>query len=92
MGDRARSQVFWLGDLNYRLADLDPEHVKTQVEQGRLDALLAYDQLRSQQRLGRAFMGYEGFAHFSVMCPMGTSLLGKVERGKKASSARFVAV
>ncbi|KAG0431974.1 hypothetical protein HPB47_021288 [Ixodes persulcatus] len=57
LGDH--DQVFWLGDLNYRLADLDPEHVKTQVEQGRLDALLAYDQLRSQQRLGRAFMGYE---------------------------------
>ncbi|XP_037577610.1 inositol polyphosphate 5-phosphatase OCRL-like [Dermacentor silvarum] len=51
-------QIFWLGDLNYRLADLEHDRVKTMVEQGLLEKLLEHDQLRQQQQQGKAFGGY----------------------------------
>lgn len=51
-------QIFWLGDLNYRLADLEHDRVKSMVDQGLLDKLLEHDQLRQQQQQGKAFAGY----------------------------------
>lgn len=51
-------QIFWLGDLNYRLADLEHDRVKSMVEQGVLEKLLEHDQLRQQQQQGKAFVGY----------------------------------
>ncbi|KAH6928558.1 hypothetical protein HPB50_016895 [Hyalomma asiaticum] len=51
-------QIFWLGDLNYRLADLEHDRVKGLVEQGLLEKLLEHDQLRQQQQQGKVFGGY----------------------------------
>ncbi|KAH7946716.1 hypothetical protein HPB52_003773 [Rhipicephalus sanguineus] len=51
-------QIFWLGDLNYRLADLEHDRVKSLVEQGLLEKLLENDQLRQQQQQGKVFGGY----------------------------------
>lgn len=44
-------QIFWLGDLNYRLADLEHDRVKTMVEQGLLEKLLEHDQVRKHHYL-----------------------------------------
>lgn len=56
LGDH--EQIFWLGDLNYRLADLEHDRVKSMVDQGLLEKLLEHDQLRQQQQQGKAFVGY----------------------------------
>lgn len=50
--------IFWLGDLNYRLNDLSPDEVKTEIDRGNLQILLERDQLREQQKLGTAFVDY----------------------------------
>ncbi|KAL3245155.1 hypothetical protein MRX96_018292 [Rhipicephalus microplus] len=51
-------QIFWLGDLNYRLTDLEHDRVKSLVDQGLLEKLLEHDQLRQQQQQAKAFGGY----------------------------------
>ena len=43
--------VFWLGDLNYRINDLDIDKVKQMVKKSMFKDLMAYDQLHRQ--LGR---------------------------------------
>uniref|UniRef100_A0A914Y7R4 Inositol polyphosphate-related phosphatase domain-containing protein n=1 Tax=Panagrolaimus superbus TaxID=310955 RepID=A0A914Y7R4_9BILA len=52
--------VFWLGDLNYRLdSPYGYEHVVNVIESGNTNTLLEYDQLRKQQQLRHAFLGFK---------------------------------
>jgi phosphatidylinositol-bisphosphatase len=51
--------VFWLGDLNYRITDLDPRSVKDYIDQGNYQPLLEYDQLYQQHGLKNVFAGYQ---------------------------------
>uniref|UniRef100_A0ACD5W7Z6 Uncharacterized protein n=2 Tax=Avena sativa TaxID=4498 RepID=A0ACD5W7Z6_AVESA len=57
-------RIVWLGDLNYRIA-LSYRAVKALVEMRNWKALLEKDQLRSEQRGGRVFPGWnEGRIYF----------------------------
>lgn len=37
--------IFWLGDLNYRLDELDPESVKALIEKEKYEKLYTFDQV-----------------------------------------------
>ncbi|XP_031549420.1 inositol polyphosphate 5-phosphatase OCRL-like isoform X2 [Actinia tenebrosa] len=57
--------VFWLGDLNYRISDMDVEQTKILIEEGRLDVLLKKDQLLVQKQQENCFVGFnEGLITF----------------------------
>jgi len=47
--------VIWLGDLNYRLNDLDIGEVKEMLKEDNLELLMESDQLQQQQQQRRAF-------------------------------------
>ena len=51
--------TFWLGDLNYRLNDLEVSEVKEQLEEGSLSLLLESDQFSLQRQQRKAFVGYK---------------------------------
>ncbi|KAG8290169.1 Type II inositol 1,4,5-trisphosphate 5-phosphatase [Homalodisca vitripennis] len=57
-GIKDHDQVYWLGDLNYRITELDPRVVKEFVEQRNYRPVLEYDQLRQQHRQKTVFAGY----------------------------------
>lgn len=57
-------RIIWLGDLNYRIS-LSYQNAKALVEMHNWKALLENDQLRIEQRRGRAFVGWhEGSIYF----------------------------
>ncbi|ODV73396.1 phosphatidylinositol-3-/phosphoinositide 5-phosphatase INP53 CYBJADRAFT_162771 [Cyberlindnera jadinii NRRL Y-1542] len=49
--------VFWIGDLNYRIA-LTSDEVRRRIEKGDFEYLMKYDQLTEEIRSNRAFAGY----------------------------------
>ncbi|KAI1942334.1 Inositol-1,4,5-trisphosphate 5-phosphatase 1 [Ophidiomyces ophidiicola] len=49
--------IFWLGDFNYRIGLSDGE-VRSLIDMGNLDTLLAHDQLLMQMRIGHIFPNY----------------------------------
>ena len=51
--------VFWLGDLNYRLNDLECNEVKDLLTEDNLAALQDNDQLQLQRHQRKVFMGYQ---------------------------------
>jgi len=51
--------IFWLGDLNYRLNDLDCSEVKDLLEENNLEALQEADQFYHQKHQRKVFVGYE---------------------------------
>ena len=51
--------TFCLGDLNYRLNDLEVSEVKEQLEEGSLSLLLESDQFSLQRQQRKAFVGYK---------------------------------
>lgn len=51
--------MYWLGDLNYRITDLEPDYVKTLLETEDYSKLLEADQLRVQHSSKNVFNGYE---------------------------------
>ncbi|XP_061195086.1 inositol polyphosphate 5-phosphatase OCRL-like [Saccostrea echinata] len=58
-------QIFWIGDLNYRINGLDIEKVKTMIDKGKYPDLLSYDQLHQQLYRSDVFKGYrEGQINF----------------------------
>lgn len=48
------SQVFWIGDLNYRINGLDIDIVKTMIDNMKYRDLLSYDQVRVQSVSGQS--------------------------------------
>lgn len=57
--------IYWLGDLNYRITELDPISVKKMVEDNNFGTVLEFDQLRQQHRNNQVFVGYtEGIINF----------------------------
>ena len=52
-------QIYWLGDLNYRIDDLSTDEIKALVDQNAFEALLIYDQLKKQMLANRVFQGFE---------------------------------
>lgn len=51
-------QIYWLGDLNYRIDDLSTDEIKALVEKNAFEALLVYDQLKKQILAKRVFNGF----------------------------------
>lgn len=47
MGLLSFSVVLWLGDLNYRISDLDVEHVKDLIAKKDFESLYNHDQVQS---------------------------------------------
>ncbi|XP_051920456.1 type II inositol 1,4,5-trisphosphate 5-phosphatase isoform X1 [Hippocampus zosterae] len=57
--------VFWIGDLNYRIGELDVADVKDLVGKKDFEMLRAYDQLKRQIEEEAVFVGFaEGEIHF----------------------------
>jgi phosphatidylinositol-bisphosphatase len=52
------SQIYWLGDLNYRITEMDASTAKEFIDDGNLVPVLALDQLEQQRKLGRVFFGF----------------------------------
>ncbi|XP_046892778.1 type II inositol 1,4,5-trisphosphate 5-phosphatase isoform X1 [Hypomesus transpacificus] len=52
------SVIFWLGDLNYRINDLDLENVKDLISKKDLKTLYDYDQLKRQIEEDAVFVGF----------------------------------
>ncbi|XP_064473266.1 inositol polyphosphate 5-phosphatase OCRL-like isoform X2 [Ornithodoros turicata] len=55
---RDHDQVFWLGDMNYRISNLDVDQVKGLLEKNQMDILLQHDQLRVQHQQKKIFANY----------------------------------
>ncbi|KAM3872832.1 type II inositol 1,4,5-trisphosphate 5-phosphatase [Diretmus argenteus] len=52
------SMVLWLGDLNYRISDLDVDHVKDLITKKEFETLHTYDQLKRQIDEEAVFVGF----------------------------------
>uniref|UniRef100_A0A8C0K319 Type II inositol 1,4,5-trisphosphate 5-phosphatase n=1 Tax=Canis lupus dingo TaxID=286419 RepID=A0A8C0K319_CANLU len=50
--------ILWLGDLNYRIEELDVETVKKLIEEKAFQTLYAYDQLKTQVAAKAVFEGF----------------------------------
>ncbi|KAM5248658.1 LOW QUALITY PROTEIN: type II inositol 1,4,5-trisphosphate 5-phosphatase [Ctenodactylus gundi] len=50
--------ILWLGDLNYRIEELDVEKVKKLIEEKAFQTLYAYDQLKIQVAAKTVFNGF----------------------------------
>ncbi|KOM32484.1 hypothetical protein LR48_Vigan01g204000 [Vigna angularis] len=60
----SHDQIFWFGDLNYRINTLD-EEVRKLVALRKWDELMNYDQLTNELRSGHVFDGWkEGLINF----------------------------
>ncbi|KAK9746422.1 Endonuclease-reverse transcriptase [Popillia japonica] len=55
---KEHDQVYWLGDLNYRINKLTHEEVKRLLHFNDVKNILKYDQLGLEQSSGRVFEGY----------------------------------
>ncbi|KAJ9583804.1 hypothetical protein L9F63_021854, partial [Diploptera punctata] len=58
-GIKDHDQVYWLGDLNYRITEMDLKLVKEHIDQGNYEPLLEYDQLHQQHGVKNVFAGYQ---------------------------------
>lgn len=52
-------QIYWLGDLNYRVTELSANVLKEYISTGMYAPVLAVDQLEQQRQLGRVFQGFQ---------------------------------
>ncbi|KAL9968746.1 hypothetical protein ACROYT_G020866 [Oculina patagonica] len=51
--------VFWLGDLNYRVSDMDTDVVRRLADKGEYEELLVNDQLIKQKNDKKCFKGFQ---------------------------------
>ncbi|CAH0554929.1 unnamed protein product [Brassicogethes aeneus] len=56
---KEHDQIFWLGDLNYRINNMSTQEVKRLVNNNDFNALLKNDQLNEQRERGSAFVGFQ---------------------------------
>ncbi|KAG5346533.1 OCRL phosphatase, partial [Acromyrmex charruanus] len=52
-------QIYWLGDLNYRITEMDAATAKQYISEGIYSPVLALDQLGHQRKAGRVFQGFQ---------------------------------
>ncbi|XP_057654455.1 inositol polyphosphate 5-phosphatase OCRL isoform X1 [Diorhabda carinulata] len=52
-------QIYWLGDLNYRITDLTTSQVKTLLTRNEMPDLLKVDQLNQQKEKGNVLLDYQ---------------------------------
>ncbi|KAM9489325.1 type II inositol 1,4,5-trisphosphate 5-phosphatase isoform 2-T2 [Clarias gariepinus] len=52
------SVVLWIGDLNYRISDLEVDHVKHLILKGDFETLHSHDQLKRQMDEEAVFVGF----------------------------------
>ncbi|KAJ8669739.1 hypothetical protein QAD02_000998 [Eretmocerus hayati] len=57
-GFKDHEQIYWLGDLNYRITEMDAYTAKQLITTGNFTPILALDQLEQQRRFGRVFQGF----------------------------------
>lgn len=57
-GFKDHDQIYWLGDLNYRITEMDATVAKQHLAEGNYAPVLALDQLGQQRKLGRVFLGF----------------------------------
>ena len=50
--------MFWLGDLNYRVSDMESDVVRKLADEGKYKELLAKDQLNKQRSEKKCFRGF----------------------------------
>ncbi|XP_044731936.1 inositol polyphosphate 5-phosphatase OCRL isoform X2 [Chrysoperla carnea] len=55
---RDHDQIYWLGDLNYRITELSAREVKERLSRGEMDSVLIADQLNQQHTQGKVLTGY----------------------------------
>ncbi|CAG0918022.1 unnamed protein product [Notodromas monacha] len=51
-------QIFWFGDLNYRIVGIESNAAKAKIDAGNWSELWSKDQLKQQQKDGKSFMGF----------------------------------
>lgn len=51
-------QIYWLGDLNYRITELTNTQVKTLLQRNEMNTLLKADQLSQQRERGNVLLDY----------------------------------
>lgn len=51
--------MYWLGDLNYRITDMDPQLAKRLIASGSYEPVLEMDQLKLQHQKKTVFQGYQ---------------------------------
>uniref|UniRef100_T1IVI5 phosphoinositide 5-phosphatase n=1 Tax=Strigamia maritima TaxID=126957 RepID=T1IVI5_STRMM len=56
---RNHDHIYWLGDLNYRIVNLDVDLVKTRIKNEQYLLLMENDQLSQQRNLKKVFVGFE---------------------------------
>ncbi|XP_053994194.1 inositol polyphosphate 5-phosphatase OCRL isoform X2 [Hylaeus volcanicus] len=52
-------QIYWLGDLNYRITEMDVTTAKQYIDAENYAPILALDQLAQQRQLGRVLQGFQ---------------------------------
>ncbi|XP_017773007.1 PREDICTED: type II inositol 1,4,5-trisphosphate 5-phosphatase, partial [Nicrophorus vespilloides] len=52
-------QIYWLGDMNYRIRRLDTHEVKKHIAMGDLNTILCHDQLNQEKERGKILAGFE---------------------------------
>lgn len=57
-GIKDHDQIYWVGDLNYRITDIDPVTVKIMIEEDNFGPVLEYDQLKIQHKQNQVFAGF----------------------------------
>eukprot|EP00794_Sanderia_malayensis_P014008 gene14008-15466_t len=78
--------IFFFGDMNYRIDDLDIDVVKDYVKQKEVSVLLTYDQLNRNKKEEKCFDGFqEGAINFSptYKYDLGTSTFDTSEKIRK---------
>lgn len=56
---KAHDQIYWLGDLNYRITEMEATIAKHHISIENFEPVLALDQLVQQRRLGKVLQGYQ---------------------------------
>lgn len=58
-GFRDHNQIYWLGDLNYRITEMDAPTAKEYINSGQFAPVLLLDQLMQQRKLGRVLADFQ---------------------------------
>jgi hypothetical protein len=74
-------QIYWLGDLNYRITDLNTSQVKTLLARSEMITLLKADQLNQQKERGNVLLvsvGYILYVIYACIIVFKTKIMVKI--------------